>query len=217
MTIRSKSPSVEFTFVLVCRASVRALPLILALSVLTALAVAQSVSANADRSVGAIRDFATASGWQNVAAVQTAVANGTIDNGDGIAHAITLKIDRQGRFRSEIPDLEVLMVATVNGGAARAKGKGNGLSVSQGSQLSSSALLPIFLPLVEVGRANVRTGIAKETQATTTVSLAKVWTQGDGLDAKRSRSGLLQATFDNTTHLLTSVSYDLARAKRIPC
>ena len=178
------------------------------LSTCSCMLMAQVVTPNVAVTTNpVIAKFYQLSGWGQALTIQSAVATGTIDYGDGTGtHAITFKVRRDGRLRVDVPDMAVVSIATNYGASTITNGKRIDFSAAQGTQVAGTPIVPIFTPLVELASTNVLTSVFSSTAAQTTISVAKTWNIGDGADAQRSRSGLLQATFDNTTNLLQSIS-----------
>lgn len=164
------------------------------------------------QSTSIVSKFFQVAGWGQAMTIQTAIATGTVDMQDGTGpHPVIIKISRTGKFRTDISDLNTTVLATYNGATAIVNGKRTDANAGQGTQLATTALVPIFSPLAEVGvSSDVLASLYSSNGTQSTLSIAKSWAIGDGLDAVRTKSGLLQATFDTTTCLLQSVSTKVA-------
>jgi hypothetical protein len=162
-----------------------------------------------DIGIDALKDFLNLTGWNNAPKIQSARAFGEVEQ-NGKTHALTIKIDRRGRLRSEIPDLKLVMVATPFGGWIRRGEELEGISPGQATQLGASALIPIFSPVVEYDGARVLAAYAASDGTSVTVSVAKRWTSGDGNDSSRELGQLALLTFATKEKLLTRLTLENA-------
>lgn len=180
---------------------------ILVATLLSAIPVPAQDTPLSNGSAAYIETFYSKVGWHQAKTVRTAIAIGTIETNDGEGpHSIVLRIDRTGRFRSDIPDLRLSTISTLTGGALRTAHKTATVPVGQGTQLSSSLIIPIFSPLAEVGEPNIKTASFSTTAAQ--ISIAKLWNRADNLDQLRLKSSLFIVTFGKD-NMLRNVTYDI--------
>lgn len=152
-----------------------------------------------------IRPFLNASGWNQALGISNAVVKGTMKLGDTV-EKFTLKIDRNGRVRTEIETPHIIMIATPQGGIVSQDGRNTPLRIREASLQGASVLVPIFTPIVEIDSTAVTATVREQNKDVTTVSVRKTWNLADGNDIQRQDGQAFELNFDTQTGQLRSIA-----------